>query len=128
MQCPEAKCVPANSSQSTGLIEFSEEALHVFSGPMDVGLHLIMEEQNIIASLCLWTLHSQSFFNMSSWTKGKGRIYNVNEMHCPASVLLYSRIHQISVCHSIGAKTQKALLSCHFPWVWLWLTSDEWKQ
>ena len=64
MQCPEAKCVPANSSQSTGLIEFSEEALHVFSGPMDVGLHLIRKEQNIIALLFLCTLHSWSFFNI----------------------------------------------------------------
>lgn len=46
-ECPEAKCVPANSSQSSGFIEFSDEASHVLSGPIwiDGGLHLIMPHQ-----------------------------------------------------------------------------------
>lgn len=41
-QCREAKYVPANSIQSTGFIKFSDGALHVFSGPVDGGLHLII--------------------------------------------------------------------------------------
>lgn len=64
MQCPEAKCVPANSSQSTGFIEFSEEASHVFSGPMDVGLHLITLQQGG-AEHAVIALPTYSFFELS---------------------------------------------------------------
>lgn len=45
IQCPEAKCVPANSSQGSGFIEFDDKAPHVFSGPMDGGLHRITHQQ-----------------------------------------------------------------------------------
>ena len=45
MQCPEAKDVPANSSQSTGFIEFSEPASHMFPAPRSAGLHLITPQQ-----------------------------------------------------------------------------------
>lgn len=45
IQCPEAKCVPANSIQSSGFIEFGDEAPHMFSGPMDGRLHLITPQQ-----------------------------------------------------------------------------------
>ena len=46
IQCPEGKCAPANSSQSSGFIEFGDKAApHVFSGPMDGGLHLIIAQQ-----------------------------------------------------------------------------------
>lgn len=46
-QCQEARCAPANSSQSSGFIEFGDEAPHVFSGPMDGDLHLIIPQQEV---------------------------------------------------------------------------------
>lgn len=44
-QCPESQCVPANSSQCSGFIEFDDKAPHVFSGPMDRRLHRITRQQ-----------------------------------------------------------------------------------
>lgn len=84
-QCPEAKCVPANSIQSTGFIEFSEETSHMFSGFYGrwSASHYSLTGRSITCChcftylVCLWTLHSWSFSSMSSWcsrTKGKGRI------------------------------------------------------
>lgn len=68
-QCPEAKCVPANSIQSTGFIEFSEETSHMFSGfyGRRSASHYSPTGRSITCChcftylVCLWTLHSWSF-------------------------------------------------------------------
>lgn len=52
----------------------------MFSGPMDVGLHLITPQQG--AEHAVFALPSYSFFKLSivgSGTKGKGRICKVRE-------------------------------------------------
>lgn len=85
-QCSEAKCVPANSSQSAGLIEFSDEASHVFSGPMNGALHLIILQHGATHCftyyLFLWISElSIEFFSMPgcvSRTKGKGSMCNAS--------------------------------------------------
>lgn len=57
-QCPEAECVPANSSQSSGFIEL----WHVFSGLLDAGLHLIIPQQQGAKD----TIASPSYFFFES--------------------------------------------------------------
>lgn len=45
IQCPEAKSLPANSSQSSGFYWVWWQAPHVFSGPTDGGLRHITPQQ-----------------------------------------------------------------------------------
>lgn len=66
MQCPEAKYVPANSSQSLRFIEFSDEASHVFSGLIDVRLHLITPQQGAAEHALIALPTSFSFESQNS--------------------------------------------------------------
>lgn len=135
--CPAAKHDPANSIQSSGFIEFRDEASGMFSGSVGGCLHLITPWRGGGTSCSrgltwylIMKLHKQLFLfhHWCSVTKGMGRICSIHEMHCAVSVKNSRKCQKnLSAC-GIGAKTPKAL-SCLFPWVSVVkMSSFKWKQ